>query len=182
VSPFGSTNHLGRQRPPPPPPTRGMSRSPSRRAPSASPYASPYRQRKAAEQAAAAEAEAGAAYSDLFQSLAHTAEILPQSGAKSYDEFRQWLGNNRDWQKKRTNKVGVCSQLLAVLDCILAEFSCTPCSKFVAYLFHRLPGSIEAAGSDERHNTRLQTPNNTKEQEACRSCEQASLPETGRVS
>ena len=104
VSPFGSTNHLGRQRPPPPPPTRGMSRSPTRRAPSASPYASPYRQRKAAEQAAAAEADASASYSDLFQSLAHTAEILPQSGAKSYDEFRQWLGNNRDWQKKRTNK------------------------------------------------------------------------------
>lgn len=43
-APFSSTNHLGRQRPPPQPDAK----SPERRPVSASPYSSPYRKRKAA--------------------------------------------------------------------------------------------------------------------------------------
>ena len=114
ASPFASTNHLGRQRPPPAngKKERQASQSPARRNPSASPYASPYRQRKAAEEAqlvekgvSEAESSMNGAYPDLFQSLAQHAELMPNQGAKSYEEFRAWLASNRDWERNRTRKV-----------------------------------------------------------------------------
>ena len=87
-----------------------MSRSPERRIVSSSPYASPYRQRKLAEEQQQQDAMMNdsatvSSYPELFQSLAQHAEIMPQQGARSYEEFQEWLANNRDWVRKRSKKV-----------------------------------------------------------------------------
>lgn len=115
ASPFGSTNHLGRQRPPP----QSDAKSPERRPVSASPYSSPYRKRKANAAAADKSGTAASVVADDFASVTSfpdqfkfLGELDKQDNSKSYQEFRQWLANNRNWMRKCENKV-LCVRFLS---------------------------------------------------------------------
>jgi hypothetical protein len=111
---YSSTNHLGRQRPPPQ--TAKGASSAERKG---SPYTSPYRARNGAfssERSLAGNSTIGgsstmAGDADGAASVATMPTFIQQAleqqqrGERSYAEFQQWLTTNREWTRRREFKV-----------------------------------------------------------------------------